>query len=79
MGEFKEWSRTGYSGKRATFRFCANCGVTVAYVNEGMPGVTAVPVGVFADPGFPPPTFSVYEERKHPWVIVTGGDMEHMD
>lgn len=78
-GEYKEWSRAGDSGKLATFRFCATCGATVAYVIEGMPDVTAVPVGAFADPGFPPPKFSVYEERKHPWVAVLGDDVEHMD
>ena len=78
-GEFKEWSRAGDSGKLATYRFCPTCGATVAYVNEAMPDVTAVPVGAFADPGFPSPKFSVYEERKHPWVAVLGDDVEHMD
>ncbi len=63
----------------ATFRFCSTCGATVAYVNQGMPDVTAVPVGAFADPLFPPPAFSVYEDRKHPWVAVLGDDIEHMD
>lgn len=78
-GTFSEWSRVGDSGTRATYRFCANCGATVAYVNEGMPGVTAIPVGAFADPAFPSPSFSVYEERKHPWVAILGDDVEHMD
>jgi hypothetical protein len=73
-GDFKEWSRTGDSEKRATYRFCANCGATVTYSNKGMPAVTAVPVGAFADPDFPPPKFSVYEERKHLWVTVAGDD-----
>lgn len=77
-GEFSEWSRVGDSGTRATYRFCANCGATVAYVNEGMPGVTAIPVGAFANPGFPSPEYSVYEERKHPWVAILGDDIEHM-
>jgi hypothetical protein len=27
-------------------------------------------VGAFADPGFPPPRFSVYEERLHPWALT---------
>jgi hypothetical protein len=30
----------------------------------------AVPVGAFADPDFPPPKVSVWEERKHGWVVV---------
>ena len=39
---------------------------------------TGQPVIVsFAEPGFPPPTFSVYEERVHSWVVRPQG-MEHM-
>jgi len=44
-----------------------------------MPGVTAVPVGAFADPDFPSPKFSVYEERQHHWIAIVGDDIEHMD
>jgi hypothetical protein len=76
-GEFSEWSSVGDSGGRATFSFCPRCGSTVAFVIDAMPGVIAVPVGAFADPKFPPPRFSVYEERKHAWVAVIGDDIEH--
>lgn len=79
VGDFSEWSQTGESGARATFRFCATCGATVAFVNEGQPELTAIPVGAFADPSFPPPEISVYEERKHAWVVISGGDIEHLD
>ena len=34
-------------------------------------------VYAFADPGFPIPTFSVYEERMHSWVSLPAG-IEHM-
>ena len=78
-GEFREWSQAGDSGASATFRFCATCGATVAYVNEGMPGVTAIAVGAFADPAFPPPHYSVYEGRKHGWVAICGDGIEHID
>ena len=44
-----------------------------------MPGLVAVPVGAFADPAFPPPTVSGYEERRHRWVEVTGSSVEHVD
>jgi hypothetical protein len=30
-------------------------------------------VGAFADPQFPAPTFSVYEERMHSWVFMPKG------
>jgi hypothetical protein len=29
----------------------------------------AIPVGAFADPNFPSPGVSVYEERMHQWVV----------
>lgn len=77
VGEAKTWIRTADSGHKATYRFCPNCGSTVTYVIEGWPGVTAVPLGAFADPDFPAPAFSVYEHRKHSWTVVLGGDVEH--
>lgn len=78
-GEARAWSRVGESGSRTTYRFCATCGATLAYASEAMPGVTAIPVGAFADPAFPPPRYSVYEERKHPWVTVVGEGVEHVE
>jgi hypothetical protein len=44
---------------------------------EGGEEALAIPVGAFADPGFPEPTFSVYEDRKHAWVGLPPA-MEHM-
>jgi len=79
IGKYSEWSQLGDSGGRATFRFCAECGSTVAYVNHGMPGTIAIPIGGFADPKFPSPQFSVYEERKHSWVAVLGDDVERQE
>jgi len=37
----------------------------------------AIPVGAFADPAFPPPTISVWEERKHDWIMLPA-DVEHL-
>lgn len=76
-GESVVWERIADSGHRATYRFCPVCGSTLAYVIEGWPGVTAIPVGAFADPNFPEPTFSVFENRKHSWTKVLGGEVEH--
>ena len=78
-GEISDWSVVGKNGARATFRFCPCCGSTVTYTSEAMPGVIAVAVGAFADPNFPPPSFSGYEERRHPWAVVTGYNIEHFD
>lgn len=76
-GEFRTWSQQGDSGTVARFRFCPTCGATLVYASEGMPGLTAVAVGAFADPGFPAPQYSVWEERKHGWVAVSADGMEH--
>jgi hypothetical protein len=76
-GAAKEFVRTGDGGSKATFRFCPECGVTVYYTSDAFDGQVIIPVGVFADPSFPGPTFSVYEERMHPWVVMPPG-IEHM-
>jgi hypothetical protein len=38
-----------------------------------MDDAVAIPVGAFADPSFPAPTVSVYEERMHGWVQLPSG------
>ena len=76
-GKSSTWVRTADSEHKITYRFCPVCGSTVAYVIEGWPGVTAIPLGAFADPSFPAPRFSVYEHRKHVWTTVLGNDVEH--
>lgn len=68
----------GDSGQKATFHFCPNCGATVYYHADQSPEVIAIPVGAFADPTFPPPVYSVYEERRHRWVQLLG-QIEHID
>lgn len=56
-GKFNEWSQVGDTGSRAVFRFCAECGSTVAYVNEGSPDTIAVPVVPLPIPAFRPHDF----------------------
>jgi len=76
-GRSSSWVRTADSGRKITYRFCPDCGSTVAYAIEGTPGITAIPLGAFGDPAFPAPRFSVYEHRKHPWTAVLGEDVDH--
>lgn len=76
-GQGTEFVRVGDEGTRTTFTFCPSCGATVFYVSEGLEESIAIPVGAFADPSFPPPVFSVYEDRMHGWVSMPQ-DMEHM-
>jgi hypothetical protein len=76
-GRFNEYTRYSDEGEERTSRFCPDCGATVFYTGESQPGIVAVPVGAFADPAFPPPAFSVWEERMHPWVGLPDR-LEHM-
>jgi hypothetical protein len=78
IGESSEFIRQGDEpGTVGNFHFCPRCGTTVYYETSGMPGMIAVTVGAFADPAFPPPDFSVWEDRKHSWVVPPP-DAEHV-
>jgi hypothetical protein len=72
-GESTEFVRVGDEGTRARFHFCPICGSTVYYEPEGLEEYVAIPVGAFADPGFPAPTVSVYESRMHGWIVPPPG------
>lgn len=78
-GNSKSWERVADSGAAGTYFFCENCGSTVHYKAGPFPGMTAIPVGAFADPDFLAPTVSIYEERKHSWVAIIGDNIEHHD
>lgn len=77
-GQSIRYVRISDEGNKTSFEFCPHCGVTVYYTSEGLEGIVAIPVGVFAEPHFPAPTISVYEERKHSWVVMPEG-IEHPD
>jgi len=72
-GRSTMYVRVGDEGGRARFHFCPVCGDTVYYTADAQPELVAIPVGAFADPGFPPPGVSVYGERKHGWVELPAG------
>ena len=76
-GNATVYERTGDSGGRTRFHFCPACGATVYYRFGHTDEFIAVPVGAFADKGFPGPVFSVYEERQHPWVRLPDGIEHH--
>jgi hypothetical protein len=78
-GRATQWTRLGDSGEPITFNFCPVCGSTVYWELTGAPGFVAVAVGGFADPSFPPPRHSVYDDRRHSWVFAAGElPMEHL-
>jgi hypothetical protein len=76
-GQSQNYVRVGDEGNRIVFHFCPQCGATVHWQIEGREDIIAVAVGAFAEPGFPAPTVSVYERRKHSWVSVPTS-VEHL-
>ena len=80
LGRFSNYVRVSdENGEERTFHFCPACGATVFYTCSDAPEVIAIPVGAFADPSFPPPTISVFESRRHPWVIPPDAVEHHQD
>jgi hypothetical protein len=77
-GPSTEYALAGDEGTVARFHFCPECGATVFYRMDAVPGVVAIPVGAFADPDFPQPQVSVYGVRQHPWVHLAD-DIERLD
>jgi len=75
-GRSTPFTRAGDTLTHMTFHFCPDCGATVYYDIEGLEGFIAIPVGAFADPAFPAPGFSIYEDRMHSWVALPPG-IEH--
>lgn len=67
-GASQTYRRAADSGFAVTFHFCPHCGSTVFWEAARRPELIAVAVGSFADPTFPAPTQSVYNERRHFWL-----------
>jgi hypothetical protein len=78
-GNSTTFTRVGDSGDTVTFHFCPICGSTVYWQLASVPEAISVAVGNFADPRFPNPRHSVYENRRHSWVnIDDDGSIEHL-
>lgn len=75
-GPSKVYLRDGQQGRKVRHHFCPECGTTVLSQGEKFPGMCMVVVGAFADPDFPAPTVSVFEETMHRWVVLPEG-MQH--
>ena len=67
-GPSKEYVRDGQEGRKLRFHFCPDCGTTVYWFYDRGPDRIGIALGAFADPSFPRPTRSVWEEAQHSWV-----------
>jgi len=77
-GTPKEYTRTAESGGKVRFYFCPGCGSTVYWKPDNLPTMIGVAVGAIADPNFPAPIKSVFEQSKHRWVEISGAHVEHL-
>ena len=69
VGRYNDYARVSDEADRKehAFHFCPDCGSTVFYRE---PDVVVVMVGSFADPTFPQPTESGYDNRRHQWIVL---------
>ena len=73
QGESKVFARRGDSGRNVRFHFCPHCGSSLYWEAEARPEWFFLAVGAFADPGFPPPSVSIFEASKHDWLELPVG------
>ena len=72
-GPSKVFEREGQSGRKVRFYFCPNCGTSLYWDADARPDWYLLAVGAFADPEFPPPSVSIFEELKHAWTQLPDG------
>ncbi len=70
-GETTQFSRPTESGHSCITHFCPICGTTLYWRLGMFPGLVGIAVGAFADPSFPSPARSVWEQSRHAWVEVS--------
>jgi hypothetical protein len=76
-GQHSVYARKADSGFENRFHFCPTCGSNVFWEGDRAPDYCGVTVGCFADPEFPAPTISIYEEAMHSWFSPPDG-VEHL-
>lgn len=67
-GVTKQFLRATDAGNQFVTHFCPACGTSLYWSSGRNPGLVGVAVGAFADPSFPAPVRSVWEQSMHPWV-----------
>lgn len=72
-GSSKVFEREAQAGRKLRFHFCPQCGTSLYWDGDLRPDLYVVAVGAFADPEFPPPTVSIYEESRHRWTMLPDG------
>jgi hypothetical protein len=77
-GDTKQYTRRAASGGKVHSYFCPNCGSTVYWKADNLPAMIGVAVGALADPEYPSPVRSVFEQSKHSWIQIDGA-VQHFE
>jgi hypothetical protein len=75
-GASKVYARPADSGFEMRFHFCPTCGSNVYWEASRFPQHYGIAVGAFADPAFPAPSYSVWEQSMHGWIGLSP-DLKH--
>ncbi len=76
-GQSRIYTQSTDSGNAIAFHVCPTCGTSVFWDSDKYPDRRGIAVGCFADPTFPAPVRSIWEESMHPWLRLPPG-IEHV-
>jgi len=76
-GEATRYVRRTDAGNTYTNGFCPTCGSTLFSVPGKYPDLIGIALGALADPSFPQPARSVFEQSRHAWVTLPEGMPRH--
>ncbi|WP_353621357.1 GFA family protein [Variovorax saccharolyticus] len=76
-GDCREFTRFLDTSHTVTAQFCPSCGSTLIWRSSRRPGLVGVSVGAFADPQFPCPNLSVWEQTRHGWLDMAPAERRH--
>jgi len=71
-GALRNVTHAAASGGKIHNYSCPQCGSTVYWKLSNLPALIAVAVGAMAEPKYPAPVISVFEQSKHDWVQIDG-------
>ncbi|MBI3437784.1 MAG: GFA family protein [Proteobacteria bacterium] len=69
-GTAREYVRKTEAGNSFHTFFCPICATSLYFFSSRDPNRVGVAVGAFADPSFPAPHRSVFDESKHSWIAL---------
>jgi hypothetical protein len=69
-GVAHEYVRVADSGVPFHIFFCPTCATSLYFYSDRDPARVGVAVGAFADPGFPAPQRSVFDDLKAAWIAL---------